>query len=62
VAGAIAGAIAVLALALIGYGAWRVTRPIDAGLVASHVKTFEGDGVDVNACEKTAGEAITNDD
>ena len=62
VAGAIAGAIAVLALALIGYGAWRVTRPIDAGLVASHVKDFEGDGVDVKACEKTAGEAISNDD
>lgn len=64
VAGAIAGAIAVLALALIGYGAWRVTRPIDAGLVASHVKDFEGDDVDVDvkACEKTAGEAISNDD
>ena len=62
VAGTIAGAIAVLTLALVGYVAWRVTRPLDAGLVASHVKDWEGDGVDVKACEKTAGEAITNDD
>jgi hypothetical protein len=62
VAGTVAGAIAVLTLALVGYLAWRVSRGLDAGLVASHVKTFEGDDVDVRACEKTVGEAITNDD
>jgi hypothetical protein len=34
---------------------------LDAGLVASHVKTFEGDVVEVKSCEEV-GEAITNDD
>jgi hypothetical protein len=64
VAGIVAGTIVVLTLALVGYIWWQVTRPLDAGLVASHVKTFEGDDVDVDvkACEKTVGEAITNDD
>jgi hypothetical protein len=62
VAGTIAGTIVVLTLALIGYLAWRVSRGLDAGLVASHVKTFEGDDVEVKSCEKAAGEAITKDD
>jgi hypothetical protein len=61
VAGIIAGTIVLLTLAAVGYLAWRLPRGLDAGLVASHVKTFEGDDVEVKSCDK-AGEAITNDD
>jgi len=39
----------VLTLALAGCG----SRGLDGGLVASHVKTFEGDDVEVKSCEKT---------
>jgi hypothetical protein len=42
---------------LVGCGAGEV----DAGLVASHVKTFEGDDVEVKSCENV-GEAITHDE
>jgi hypothetical protein len=52
-----AGTTVVLTLALAGCG----SRGLDAGLVASHVKTFEGDDVEVKSCEKT-GEAITNNE
>jgi hypothetical protein len=52
-----AGTTVVLTLALAGCG----SRGLDAGLVASHVKTFEGDDVEVRSCEKT-GEAITNNE
>ena len=62
VAGILAGTIVVLTVALVGYLAWRLSRGLDGGLVASHVKTFEGDDVEVKSCEKVAGEAITNDD
>jgi hypothetical protein len=62
VAGTVAGTIVVLSLALAGYLLWRSYGTLDAGLVASHVKTFEGENVEVKSCEKVASEAITNDD
>jgi hypothetical protein len=51
------GTTVVLTLALAGCG----SRGLDAGLVASHVKTFEGDDVEVKSCEQT-GEAISNNE
>jgi hypothetical protein len=45
----------VIALALAG------CLELDGELVASHVKAFEGDGVDVRSCEKV-GDAITQDE
>lgn len=62
VAGIVAGTITVLTLTLVGYLVWRVSRGLDAGLVAAHVETFEGGDVEVKSCEKQAGEAITNDE
>jgi hypothetical protein len=53
----VAGTTVVLTLALAGCG----SRGLDAGLVASHVKIFEGDGVEVKSCQKT-GEAISNNE
>jgi hypothetical protein len=58
----VAGTIVVLTLALAVYLAWFLfSGGLDAGLVASHVKTFEGDDVGVKSCEEV-GEAITTDD
>jgi hypothetical protein len=57
----VAGTIVILTLAQAAYLAGCGSGGLDDGLVASHVKTFEGDDVEVKSCEKT-GEAITNDD
>lgn len=57
----VAGTLVVLTLALAGFLGWLFSGGLDAGLVASHVKTFEGDDVEVKSCEEV-GEAITNDD
>jgi hypothetical protein len=56
----VAGTIVVLGLALAGLAGCGAGE-VDAGLVASHVKTFEGHDVEVKSCEE-AGEAITNDE
>jgi hypothetical protein len=56
----VAGAIVLLGAALAG-SAGCGAGEVDAGLVASHVKTFEGDDVEVKSCENV-GEAITTDE
>jgi len=48
----IAGTTVVVTLALAGCG----SRELDAGLVASHVKTFEGDDVEVRSCDTDPGD------
>ena len=57
----VAGTIVVSTLALAGYLAGCGFGEADAELVASHVKTFEGDDVEAKSCEKI-GEAITSDE
>lgn len=56
-----AGTIVVLTLALAGTMAACGSEELDAGVVDSHVKTFEGDNVEVKSCEEI-GEAITSDE
>jgi hypothetical protein len=57
----VAGTVVVLTLVPTGFLAGCGSGGLDAGLAASHVKTFEGDDVDVKSCEKV-GEAISNNE